>query len=77
MGKSRVRDIIPHSELGSQDYSNCGRFGGKPAAVIARLSTARIERGGCRNSVKSSLAQMKERFRRISTSTYPGPRPYP
>ena len=46
-GTVRVRDVA-RIELGSQDYSAASRFNGKLCSSYRGLSTARIERGGCR-----------------------------
>src|ERR671925_256173 len=57
----RLRDVA-RLELGSLSYTQIGRFNGKPATIIAVYQTPGSNALAVANGVKSTMAQLKQRF---------------
>ena len=65
----RLKDVA-RIELGAQTYNLSGRYNGKPAAVLALLPVARVERGGCRETARGAGGGTEQA---ISLRTWPTP----
>ncbi len=57
----RLRDVA-RIELGALDYTQIGRFNGKPAAVVAVYQTPGSNALAVANGVKATIAELKKRF---------------